>query len=430
MRVTLNLTTPELLFGNLHCLLRVVLPMSDVVTLAPASSPSTAPPRQLDAALVWLMALTCGLVVANIYYNQPLLAAIGRTFHVSDSRASLIATATQVGYTLGMLLVVPLGDMLERKRLMLWMLLAAVVCLGAAAFAPTFGLLAVASVLIGICSSVPQLLLPMAATLAPEADRGRIVGRVMSGLLIGILLSRTVSGYVGAHLGWRTVFEGAAALMLALAALLAWRLPRDRPAFQGSYTSLMQSLGTLVRELPSLRRSALVGAAIFASFSVFWTTLTFYLAGPAYHYGSDVAGFFGLVGALGALAAPLAGKVADTRGPRYAITVGIGLALVSYVLLGVGGGYLAGLVLGVILLDVGVQSAHISNQTLVFSLRPEARSRLNTIYMTGYFTGGSLGSVVGGLAWMHYGWPGVCAVGSAFVVLALVAHRYYGRAAA
>jgi predicted MFS family arabinose efflux permease len=375
------------------------------------------------------MALTCGLVVANIYYNQPLLVAIGRTFHISDSRASLVATATQIGYTLGMVLVVPLGDMLERKRLIIWMLLAAVGCLGAAAFAPTFGLLAVASVLIGICSSVPQLLLPMAATLAPEADRGRIVGRVMSGLLIGILLSRTVSGYVGAHLGWRVVFEGAAALMLALAALLAWRLPRDRPAFLGSYASLMQSLGTLVRELPALRRSALVGAAIFASFSVFWTSLTFYLAGPAYHYGSDVAGFFGLVGALGALAAPLAGKVADTRGPRYAITVGIVLALASYVLLGIGGGYLAGLVLGVILLDVGVQSAHISNQTLVFSLRPEARSRLNTVYMTGYFTGGSLGSVIGGLAWMHYGWPGVCVVGGLFVLLALALHRYYGRQA-
>jgi predicted MFS family arabinose efflux permease len=376
------------------------------------------------------MALTCGLVVANIYYNQPLLVAIGRTFHISDSRASLVATATQVGYTLGMVLVVPLGDMLERKRLILWMLLAATVCLGAAAVAPSFALLAVASVLIGICSSVPQLLLPMAATLAPEADRGRIVGRVMSGLLIGILLSRTVSGYVGAHLGWRVVFEGAAGLMLALAALLAWRLPRDRPAFAGSYATLMQSLGTLVRELPALRRSALVGAAIFASFSVFWTTLSFYLAGPAYHYGSDVAGFFGLVGALGALAAPLAGKVADTRGPRYAITVGIALALAAFGLLGVGGGYLVGLVLGVILLDVGVQSAHISNQTLVFSLRPEARSRLNTVYMTGYFTGGSVGSVIGGLAWMLYGWPGVCVVGGAFVVLALVLHRYYGRAAA
>lgn len=403
--------------------------MSDVLPLSPAPSRVTVPPRQLDAALVWLMALTCGLVVANIYYNQPLLAAIGRTFHVSDSRASLVATATQVGYTLGMLLVVPLGDKLERKRLMLAMLGAASACLGAAALAPTFGLLAAASVLIGICSSVPQLLLPMAATLAPEADRGRIVGRIMSGLLIGILLSRTVSGYVGAHLGWRLVFAGAAGLMLALAALLAWRLPRDRPTFQGTYTSLMQSLLTLTRELAPLRRSALVGGAIFAAFSVFWTTLAFYLAGPAYHYGSDVAGFFGLVGAMGALAAPLAGKAADTRGPRFAITVGIGLALVSFVVLGVGGGYLAGLVLGVILLDVGVQSAHISNQTLIFSLRPEARSRLNTVYMTGYFTGGSLGSVVGGLAWMHYGWPGVCAVGGAFVALGLAAHRFYGRQA-
>ncbi len=399
--------------------------MPDTLPLAPAPSRTATPPQQLDAALVWLMALTCGLVVANIYYNQPLLAAIGRTFHITDSRASLVATATQVGYTLGMVLVVPLGDMLERKSLILWMLGAAAVCLGAAAFAPSFALLAVASVLIGICSSVPQLLLPMAATLAPEADRGRIVGRVMSGLLIGILLSRTASGYVGAHLGWRVVFEGAAGLMLALAALLAWRLPRSRPAFQGTYASLMGSLLTLTRELPTLRRSALVGGAIFASFSVFWTTLTFYLAGPVYHYGSDVAGFFGLIGALGALAAPLAGKVADTRGPRYALTVGIALALVAYVLLGVGGGYLAGLVLGVILLDVGVQSAHISNQTLVFSLRPEARSRLNTVYMTGYFTGGSLGSVVGGLAWMHYGWPGVCAVGSVLVLLALAIHRYY-----
>jgi predicted MFS family arabinose efflux permease len=399
--------------------------MPDVLTSPLA--PSRAAKPQLDAALVWLMALTCGLVVANIYYNQPLLAAIGRTFHVSDSRASLIATATQVGYTLGMLLVVPLGDMLERKRLMLWMLLGAAGCLGAAGLAPSFPLLAGASILLGICSAVPQLLLPMAAHLAPEADRGRIVGRIMSGLLIGILLSRTVSGYVGAHLGWRIVFEGAAGVMLALAALLAWRLPQDQPHFEGTYASLMRSLGTLVTELPALRRSALVGASIFAAFSVFWTTLAFYLESPAYHYGSDVAGFFGLVGAVGALAAPLAGGLADRRGPRYAITAGILLALASYLLLGLAGGWLVGLVLGVILLDVGVQSAHISNQTLVFSLRPEARSRLNTVYMTGYFTGGSLGSVIGGLAWMHFGWPGVCTVGAAFVALSLVIHRSYGR---
>lgn len=399
--------------------------MPDVLT-SELPTYQAAKPR-LSEALVWLMALTCGLVVANIYYNQPLLAAIGHSFSISDSRASLLATATQVGYTLGMVLIVPLGDKLERKNLILWMLGAAALCLTAAAVAPSFLLLAVASVFIGLCSSVPQLLLPMAATLAPEADRGRIVGRVMSGLLIGILLSRTVSGYVGAHLGWRTIFGGAAGLMLALAALLAWRLPRDRPTFRGTYASLMQSLLTLTQELAPLRRSALVGGLIFAAFSVFWTTLAFYLAGPAYHYGSDVAGFFGLIGAMGALAAPLAGKVADTRGPRFAITVGIILALVAYVGLGLGGAYLVGLVLGVILLDVGVQAAHISNQTLVFSLRPEARSRLNTVYMTGYFTGGSLGSGVGGLVWMHFGWLGVCTLGVALVALALLVHRSYER---
>ena len=373
------------------------------------------------------MALTCGLVVANIYYNQPLLAAIGRTFHISDSSASLVATATQIGYTTGMLFVVPLGDMLERKRLMLLMLLGAAACLALAAFAPSFALLAAASVLIGICSAVPQLLLPMAAHLAPEADRGRIVGRIMSGLLIGILASRTVSGYVGAHLGWRAMFEIAAGLMLALLGLLAWRLPQDRPNFAGSYGALMKSILTLTREQPALRRSALVGGLLFAAFSVFWTTLAFFLEGPSYGYGSDVAGFFGLVGAMGALAAPLAGKAADTRGPDFAIGVGILLALFSYAVLGLTGGYLVGLVLGVILLDVGVQAAHISNQTKIFSLVPEARSRLNTVYMTGYFTGGSVGSVAGGLAWTHAGWPGVCVLGAAFAGAAWLVSRFYGR---
>ena len=388
----------------------------------PTHDPIT-PPHQLTGALVWLMAITCGLVVANIYYNQPLLAAIGRTFRLSDSSASLVATATQVGYTLGMLFVVPLGDKLERKRMMLIMLLGAAACMGLAAVAPSFAVLAGASVLIGIFSAVPQLLVPMAAHLAPEESRGRIVGRVMSGLLIGILLSRALSGYVGLHLGWRAMFEIGAGLMLLLGALLAWKLPTDQPTFTGSYASLMKSLLTLTREQAPLRRAALIGASLFAAFSVFWTTLTFYLESPAFGYGSDVVGFFGLIGAFGALAAPLAGKMADTRGPAYTITSGIVLALVAYAVLGLGGAYVAGLVIGVILLDVGVQATHISNQSMVFSLVPEARSRLNTVYMTAYFIGGSLGSIAGGLAWTHGGWPAVCLLGGALTAVALVASR-------
>ena len=391
--------------------------------LSPISAAAARPAPVLGPGLVWLMAVTCGLVVANIYYNQPLLAAIGRTFRLSDSSASLVATATQVGYTLGMLLVVPLGDMLERKRLLLLMLLGAAACLALAAWAPSFAVLAGASVLLGIFSAVPQLLVPMAAHLAPEASRGRVVGRVMSGLLIGILLSRTLSGYVGLHLGWRAMFEIGAGLMLLLAGLLAWKLPTDQPTFTGSYASLMKSLLTLTREQPALRRAALVGACLFAAFSVFWTTLGFYLESPAFGYGSDVVGFFGLIGAFGALAAPLAGRLADTRGPAFAGTLGLALALAAYAVLGGGGAYVAGLVLGVILLDVGVQATHISNQSVVFSLVPEARSRLNTVYMTAYFIGGSLGSVLGGLAWVHGGWPGVCALGGALTAAALLASR-------
>lgn len=392
-----------------------------------ASESASPAPALLPPALVWLMSVTCALVVANIYYNQPLLAEIGRTFGRTESQASLVATVTQLGYTLCMLLIVPLGDKLERKRLILVMQLGAALCMAAAAWAPSFGVLLGASLLIGVCSAVPQLLLPMAAHLAPPADRGRIVGQIMSGLLIGILLSRTVSGYVGAHLGWRTVFGGGAGLMVALGAVLAWRLPRDRPAFSGTYASLMQSLLTLARTLPLLRRSALIGGCMFAGFSVFWTTLVFLLEGPPFGYGADVAGFFGLIGAVGALAAPLAGRTADTRGPDVAIRLGVGLAVLAYAVLFLGSTSVVALVVGVILLDVGVQATHIANQTRIFALIPEARSRLNTVYMTAYFIGGAVGSLVGGWAWTHGRWPGVCLAGLGFVLLAFLVSRFYAR---
>ncbi|UOQ74246.1 MFS transporter [Hymenobacter cellulosilyticus] len=413
---------------NFHCRfapsLRAELLFTYDFFCAPAATKSH--PPALTPGLVWLMAIACGLVVANIYYNQPLLADIGRTFQLTDSQASLVATLTQVGYTLGLFFVVPLGDKLERKRLILLLLLFSAGAMAAAALAPSFLLLIGASLLIGIFSAVPQLLVPMAAHLASDAERGRVVGKIMSGLLIGILASRTLSGYIGAHGGWRLVFGIGSGVMLALAVVLAVKLPKDQPDFEGTYGSLMKSLATLTRTLPVLRKSALTGAFLFASFSVFWTTLVFFLEGSPYFYKSDVAGFFGLIGALGALAAPLAGKSADTRGPAYAINIGILMALAAYLVLAFGGYHLVGLIVGVIVLDIGVQATHISNQSRIFSLVPEARSRLNTIYMTLYFIGGSVGSLVGGVAWHHYQWPGVCGVGLAFVAAAWLVNRFYG----
>ncbi|UPL49715.1 MFS transporter [Hymenobacter sublimis] len=388
------------------------------------------PSHPLAPALVWLMAITCGLVVANIYYNQPLLAEIGRTFGVAESRVSLVATITQVGYTLGLLLVVPLGDKRERKSLILTLLLCAAGCMAGAASAPTFALLATASLLIGIFSAVPQLLIPMAASLASDEERGRVVGKVMSGLLIGILLSRTISGYVGLHFGWRTMFWVGAGVMVVLTGTLARMLPRNQPQFAGSYGSLLRSLGTLTRELPVLRRSALVGACMFAGFSAFWTTLVFFLESDAYHYHADVAGLFGLIGASGAFAASFAGKSADSKGADYALNLGILLFLGAYLLLGFGGYYLLGLIIGVVILDVGQQMTHISNQARIFTLRPEARSRLNTVYMTACFIGASAGSLIGGIAWSHVAWPGVCGVGLGFVVLAYILNRFYERGTA
>ncbi|WP_216859192.1 MFS transporter [Hymenobacter citatus] len=389
------------------------------------TAPTTQPP--IAPALVWLMAITCGLVVANLYYNQPLLVEISDTFGITEGRASLVATATQVGYTLGLLFMVPLGDKLEQKKLIILQLLGAAACLVVVAVAPSFGIMLLASLLTGLFSSVPQLLMPLAAHLANDQERGRVVGKVMSGLLIGILLSRTISGYVGAHFGWRTMFWAAAATMVVLSAVLFLMLPRHQPLFSGSYKDLLRSLGKLTREQPLLRRSALVGACMFAGFSAFWTTLVFFLESPAYGYHSDTAGLFGLIGASGALAAPLAGKSADKRGAEYALGGGILLFLGAYVLLALGGHYLVGLIIGVVILDVGQQLTHISNQSQVFALVPDARSRLNTVYMTACFIGASLGSYAGGLAWTAFGWLGVCGVGLAFVGGAWLINRFYGR---
>lgn len=379
--------------------------------------------RSISPSLTLLMAMTCGLVVANIYYNQPLLAEIGRSFNVKDSTVSLLATFTQVGYTIGLLFAVPLGDKVERKKLILFMLAMAFLAMLGSALAPAFEWMLAAGLLTGIFSAVPQVLLPMAAQLAGDHERGKVVGRVMSGLLIGILLSRTISGYVGAQFGWRIMFIAGAGIMIVLSIALAKYLPVSKPTYQGTYGSLMRSLLTLAASLRPLQKSALTGCFMFGAFSVFWTTLVFFLEGAPYFYGSDMVGLFGLIGASGALAAPIAGKSADKRGPQFTIRLGLLAVFIAYIMLAVGGTLLWMLILAVIILDIGMQVTHISNQSRIFALIPEARSRLNTVYMTSAFIGGSLGSVAGSMAWTAGGWLAVCGTGLGFIVLAYLVQR-------
>ncbi|WP_437680859.1 MFS transporter [Sorangium sp. So ce131] len=395
-------------------------------------TPTSPPPASLRLGLVWLMAAAAGATVANLYYNQPLLGDIGRTLGGPAAAGGpgdpgglggllgLVPTMTQVGYAAGMLLIVPLGDSHERRRLIVVMAVLTSVALAAAALAPGLPWLVAASFAVGITSVVPQLILPFAAQLAPDAQRGRVVGMVMSGLLIGILLSRTVAGLVGSHLGWRAVFWMAAALMLALGPVLRFVLPAQPPVSAMPYPELLRSLGRLARDEPVLRLHSVLGALTFGAFSAFWATLALYLQSLPAHHGPQTAGLFGLVGVAGAAAAPLVGRYADLRGDRRINALAIAVLLGSFGVLWALGAWLWGIALGVVLLDLGAQANQISNQARVYSLRPEARSRMNTIYMTTYFVGGAAGAWLGTAAWARWGWSGVCAAGGGMSLAALV----------
>jgi len=376
---------------------------------------------------VWTMAAACGLVVANNYYNQPLLVEFANTFHVTEKSAGAVAALTQFGYALGMLVFLPLGDMLERRRLITVMLLAAACALVATALSPMMGWLMAAGFAVGFTSIVPQLLTPFAAQLAEPKERGSVVGIVMGGLLAGILLSRTISGVVGAHLGWRSMYWIAAGIMIVLALVLRRLLPAGKPSFDGSYASLMASLLHLIRTQPVLRETSLVAALQFAAFSAFWTTLAFQVHSLPGAYGSDVAGMFGVVGVVGACAAPHAGKFSDRKSPRLAVMLSSIAFVIAYLVFAIVGNAIWGLALGVILLDLGMQSGHVSNMTRNFSLKSEAMSRINTVYMVTRFLGGALGSVAGNIAWSQWRWSGVCAVGVLLSLLAIAVQLAFSR---
>lgn len=376
----------------------------------------------LSKGTLWLMAIGAGLVVANNYYNQPLLGMIAREFGESESATSKVAMFTQIGYAAGLLLIIPLGDMFRRKKIILIDFAFILLSLIVFALSQSLIVMITASFFIGLTSVVPQIFIPIAAQLSKPEEKGRNVGIVMSGLLIGILASRVFSGLVGDWLGWRSVFFIAAGFMVVMGALIAWLLPNLKPTFAGTYGQLMRSIVRYAKDIPSLQLASLRGALGFASFSVFWTTLTFRLEQAPFFQGSDIAGSLGLFGIAGALAASFVGNVSGKVDKNKLIGIAIFLMILSWAIFGVGGSSYTGLIAGILILDMGLQAMHVTNQTIVFSSHPEASNRLNTVYMVSYFVGGSVGTLIGGKAWGMYGWNGVVVTGISFVILCLIIH--------
>jgi predicted MFS family arabinose efflux permease len=367
-----------------------------------------------SSPLVFVMAVATGVSVANLYYAQPLLHTLARGFAVSNGAAGSIITVTQLGYALGLVLLVPLGDLLQRRRLITWISLAAVVALVVAALSPTLIGFDVACLFIGITAVVAQVLVPFAAHLAHDEDRGRVVGRVMSGLLLGILLARVASGFVSDVLGWRGVYWIAAGLMLMQALVLHRVLPVEPAQSRQSYGALLLSILHLMRDEPILRRRIVYGMSVFAAFSVLWTSLPFLLAPPPYGYSDSMIGMFGLLGVAGALMASIAGHLHDRGHSRFATGGTLTLVIISFVLMGLWPYHVMAIIVGIVLLDLGVQGTQILNQTTIYALHPQARSRLTTAYMTCFFLGGATGSAVAAAAFTHFGWSGVAVAGGGF----------------
>ncbi len=384
------------------------------------ASPPTVEPLGLPDQKLWTMAAACGVAAANIYYNQPLLGRFADYFHATQTHAGLVATAAQVGYGVGIFFFVPLGDLMERRRLVL--LLTAICCglLIVAGFSPSLTMLVILQLLVGITAMGAQVLIPLAIDLTEPHKRGRTVGVLMAGLLAGILLARTVSGLVCDHFGWRAVYFMAAGLMAIMWFILHAELPHRASALQMSYGRLMHSMVDLVRQQPRLRTAAIVSGLSFASFQGFWTTLAF-LMQSHFHRGAQEAGLFGIIGLAGALAAPLAGKLSDKKGSDFTVNVAVLLTIAAFVFMGVWISIPA-LIIGVLLMDLGVQSVQVAEQANVMALVPDARSRLNTMYMVGRFMGGASGSAIGSILWPKYGWIGVCGANAGFLVLAMGVH--------
>jgi predicted MFS family arabinose efflux permease len=369
--------------------------------------------------MVLLFAMATGLSVANLYYAQPILGTIASDFHSGSGTAGLIVTLSQAGYAVGLALLVPLGDLVVRRRLVPAVLAISTVGLVLSAIAPSVMMLIGVALLVGVGSVAAQILVPMAASMAKAGEQGRVVGTVMSGLLLGILLARTASGIVAGVSSWRVVYTAAAVLTAVLAIVLSRVLPDETPQTSVSYGTLLKTSARLLLTNRTLAFRSLLGALAFAAFSVFWTTMAFLLAGAPYHYSDLVIGLFGLVGAGGALCANFAGRWAD-RGLTTITTVVFAVCTTgSFALLWLGRDNLVLLIVGIVVLDIGVQGIQVTNQSVIYKLG-QARSRVNAGYMVSYFIGGALGSALGGAVHDSHGWVGVCVLGAAIGAAILV----------
>lgn len=356
---------------------------------------------------VLFMAVATGLIVANLYYCQPLIVLIANEFNIPNADAGTITYLTQAGYAIGLFFMVPLGDKIERKSQILMTTFATVIALIIAATAKSFLILEIASLLIGITSIVPQLILPLAASLSEPSQRGKVVGTIMSGLLVGILLSRTLSGFIGEVLGWRAMFWIASGLCLLLFFIIQKQFPYNKPEFKGSYGQLIASLFSLIKEQPLLREATLINVFSFAQFGAFWTTMVLLLSAEPFSFNSATIGLFGIVGASGALAAPLVGKLGDKGGSRIAVGYGCAFIALSFLIFYFSAQSVIGIIIGIVLIDIGLQGVHISNQTRVYSILPEARNRMNTVFMSFSFLGTAAGSAYGLFLWELGGWHAV-----------------------
>ncbi|UBX47853.1 MFS transporter [Providencia alcalifaciens] len=378
------------------------------------------PQAELTTGLTLLMAIATGLVVASNYYAQPLLDTIALQFSLTTNMAGFIVTAAQLGYAVGLLFLVPLGDLFERKKLIIVMTTLSASGLLITALSDNIWQILLGTALTGLFSVVAQVLVPMAASIAKPHQRGKAVGTIMSGLLLGILLARTISGGVAMVGGWRAIYWVAFGLMMLLILILALKLPRYHQKTELNYFQLIGSIGRLFFTTPVLATRALLGALTFANFALLWTAMAFLLASPPFNYSEGTIGLFGLVGAAGALMATQAGRLVDKGKGKLVTTLGLILLLLSWIPIGLAKYSLIAFIIGILVLDLAIQGVHVTNQSTLYRIMPEARNRLTAGYMTSYFIGGALGSLLSGYAYEHAGWMGVAISGVVITGISLI----------